>query len=141
MSRPSYRRSEDGSLAVEMAMLAPSLLVIFALIFVYGRAAQVNGTLESGTRAAARSVTLARSYDEAVDSANAVLLEAMKDAPQSCQNSLNVHIVGTYEAGEPVTVDADCTYDLSDLGLPGAPGTITTKSSFTSMLDPYRGLE
>jgi Flp pilus assembly protein TadG len=141
MSRPSYRRSEDGSLAVEMAMLAPSLLVIFALIFVYGRAAQVNGTLESGTRAAARSVTLARSYDEAVDSANAVLLEAMKDAPQSCQNSLNVHIVGTYEAGEPVTVDADCTYDVSDLGLPGAPGTITTKSSFTSMLDPYRGLE
>jgi hypothetical protein len=141
MSRPSYRRSEDGSLAVEMAMLAPSLLVIFALIFVYGRAAQVNGTLESGTRAAARSVTLARSYDEAVDSANAVLLEAMKDAPQSCQNSLNVHIVGTYEAGEPVTVDADCTYDLSDLGLPGAPGTITARSSFTSMLDPYRGLE
>ena len=138
---PSYRRAEDGSLAVEMAMLAPSLLVIFALIFVYGRAAQVNGTLESGTRAAARSVTLARSYDEAVETANTVLLEAMKDAPQSCQNSLNVHIVGTYEAGEPVTVDADCTYDLSDLGLPGAPGTITTTSSFTSMLDPYRGLE
>jgi Flp pilus assembly protein TadG len=135
------RRTQDGSLAIEMAMLAPSLLVIFALIFVYGRAAQVNGTLESGTRAAARSVTLARSYDEAVDSAKAVLIEAMKDAPMSCQNSLNVRIVGTYEAGEPVTVDADCTYDISDLGLPGAPGDITTSSSFTSMLDPYRGLE
>jgi Flp pilus assembly protein TadG len=139
--RPTHRRPEDGSLAVEMAMLAPSLLLIFALIFAYGRAAQVNGTLESGTRAAARSVTLARSYDEAVDAANAVLLEAMKDAPQSCQSTLTVRIVGTYAAGEPVTVDADCTYQLSDLGLPGAPGSITAKSSFTSMLDPYRGLQ
>ena len=122
-------------------MLAPSLLLIFALIFVYGRAAQVNGTLESGTRDAARSVTLARSYDEALHRANAVLIDAMTDAPQSCQDTLHVHLVGTYEPGEPVTVDADCTYDISDLGLPGAPGDITAKSSFTSMLDPNRGLE
>jgi Flp pilus assembly protein TadG len=141
VSRPSYRRGEDGSLAVEMAMLAPSLLVIFALIFVYGRAAQVNGTLESGTRDAARSVTLARSYDDALARAHAVLLDALKDAPQSCQDTLDLRIVGPYEAGKAVTVDADCTYNISDLGLPGAPGTITAKSSFTSMLDPYRGLE
>jgi Flp pilus assembly protein TadG len=135
------RRSESGSLAIELAMLAPGILLIFALIFVYGRAAQVNGTLESGTRDAARSVTLARSYDDALARANAVMLDAMKDAPQSCQDNLHVHVSGPYEAGRPVTVDVDCTYDISDLGLPGAPGTITARSSFTSMLDPYRGLQ
>jgi Flp pilus assembly protein TadG len=134
-------RGETGSLAVEMAMIAPGLLLIFALIFAYGRAAQVNGTLESGTRDAARSVTMARSYDDARDRANAVLLDAMKDAPQSCQNSLDLQITGDYQPGRPVTVTARCTYDLSDLGLPGAPGTLTAESSFTSMLDPYRGLQ
>jgi len=139
--RCARRRDESGSLAVEMAMVAPSLLLIFALIFAYGRVAQVNGTLESGTRDAARSVTMARSYDDAVNRANAVLLDAMKDAPQSCQNTLQVRISGTYAPGEPVTVTAHCTYDLSDLGLPGAPGTLTPESSFTSMLDPYRGLQ
>lgn len=137
----SRERTEAGSLAVEMAMIAPGLLLIFALIFAYGRAAQVNGTLESGTRDAARSVTMARSYDDARDRANAVLLDAMKDAPQSCQNSLDVRITGDYEPGQPVTVTVRCTYDLSDLGLPGAPGTLTSESSFTSMLDPYRGLQ
>ena len=141
MRPAARRRSESGSLAIEMAMLAPSILLIFALIFVYGRAAQVNGTLESGTRDAARSVTLARSYDDALDRARAVLLDALKDAPQSCQNTIDLRIVGPYEAGRAVTVDASCTYGISDLGLPGAPGTITAKSSFTSMLDPYRGLE
>lgn len=135
------RRDESGSLAVEMAMVAPGILLIFALIFAYGRAAQVNGTLESGTRDAARSVTLARSYDEALDRANAVLLDAIKDSPQSCQDSLDLRIVGDYEPGEPVTVRATCTYQLSDLGLPGAPGTLTAESSFTSMLDPYRGIQ
>ena len=135
------RRDESGSLAVEMAMVAPSLLLIFALIFAYGRVAQVNGTLESGTRDAARSVTMARSYDDAVDRANAVLLDAMKDAPQSCQNTLQVRVTGDYAPGQPVTVTARCTYDLSDLSLPGAPGTLTPESSFTSMLDPYRGLQ
>jgi Flp pilus assembly protein TadG len=135
------RRTEAGSLAVEMAMVAPGLLLIFGLIFAYGRAAQVNGTLESGTRDAARSATVARSYDDALERANAVLLDAMKDAPQSCQNSLDLKITGDYLPGEPVTVTTRCTYDLSDLGLPGAPGTITAESSFTSMLDPYRGLE
>lgn len=135
------RRTEAGSLAVEMAMVAPGLLLIFGLIFAYGRAAQVNGTLESGTRDAARSATVARSYDDALERANVVLLDAMKDAPQSCQNSLDLKITGDYLPGEPVTVTTRCTYDLSDLGLPGAPGTITAESSFTSMLDPYRGLE
>jgi Flp pilus assembly protein TadG len=134
-------RTESGSLAIELAMLAPGLLLIFGLIFAYGRAAQVNGTLESGTRDAARSVTMARSYDEAVQRANAVMLDALKDAPQSCQNTLDVAISGQYEPGKAVTLSTECTYGLSDLGLPGAPGTITAKSSFTSMLDPYRGLQ
>ena len=140
MSR-ARSRTEAGSLAVEMAMIAPGLLLIFALIFAYGRAAQVNGTLESGTRDAARSVTMARSYDDAHTRADAVLLDAMKDAPQSCQDSLDFTISPNYQPGQPVTVDAWCTYDLSDLGLPGAPGTLTARSSFTSMLDPYRGLQ
>jgi hypothetical protein len=135
------KRDESGSLAVELAMIAPGILMIFALIFAYGRVGQVNGTLESGTRDAARSVTLARSYDDALDRANAVVLDALQDSPQECQDTLEVKIVGDYEPGEPVTVSATCSYGLSDLGLPGAPGELTAKSSFTSMLDPYRGLE
>ena len=47
-------RGERGSLAIEMAMVVPSILLIFGLIFVYGMAASVNGNLESATRDAAR---------------------------------------------------------------------------------------
>ena len=135
------RRDERGSMAVEMAIIVPSLLLIFGLIYAYGRVAGVNGTLEAGTRDAARSATIARSYDEAKARAERVIGEAGKQLPQSCRSTMRVSVSRNFAPGEPITVDAECDYVLSDLGLPGAPGTITAKSSFTSMLDPYRGLE
>ena len=65
----AFRQLHEGRprpVAVEMAMVAPSLLLIFALIFAYGRAGQVNGTLESGTRDAARSASSASTAPIAV---------------------------------------------------------------------------
>jgi len=140
-------RDERGSLAVEMAIIIPSILLIFALIFVYGRAASVNGNLESATRDAARAATLARSYDEARDRVDAVLAEGMSRAPASCRDSLtwasepDSFGPGDFEAGKPITVQATCTYSLGDIGLPGAPGNLRPESAFTSMLDPYRGVD
>lgn len=128
-------------MAVEMAIIVPSILLIFGLIYAYGRAAGVNGTLESGTRDAARSATIARSYEEARERAERVVQAALADAPRSCQQSVRVEVSPNFAPGEPITVDVECDYLLSDLGLPGAPGDITARSSFTSMLDPYRGVE
>ncbi len=135
------RTGERGSMAVEMAIIVPSLLLIFGLIYAYGRAAMVNGALESGTRDAARSATIARSAGEAKERARHVLTEAVRSLPRSCQNSLQVTVSDGFYPGEPLTVEAQCSYALSDIDLPGAPGSITPRSSFTSMLDPNRGVE
>lgn len=133
-------RGDTGSLAIELAMLAPALLLIFGLIFAYGRVGQVNGVLESGTRDAARSVTMSRSLGEAQARADLAVAQALGAAPTSCRSSVRVTIEGAFQPGSPVTVSARCTYSLADIGLPGAPGSITANSSFTSMLDPYRGI-
>jgi Flp pilus assembly protein TadG len=134
-------RSERGSLAVEMAIIVPSILLIFGLIFAYGRAASVNGYLESATRDAARAATLARSFAEAEERAEEIVHEATDGLPQACQDSMVVDLIGPFTPGEPITVTTSCSYGLDDIGLPGAPGTISPESSFTSMLDPYRGVE
>ena len=141
MSRATRRRDERGSLAVEMAIIVPSLLLIFGLIYAYGRAAGVNGTLEAGTRDAARSATIARSYDEAQQRARNVVRTAIADLPKSCRDSVRVEVSPNFFPGEPITVDATCDYKMSDLGLPGVGGDITARSSFTSMLDPHRGID
>ena len=46
-----------------------------------------------------------------------------------------------FRAGYPVTVDARCTYPVGDLGLPGVPGSVRVSSSFTSPVDPNRGVQ
>jgi hypothetical protein len=124
-----------------MAIIVPSILLIFGLIFAYGRAASVNGNLESATRDAARSATLARSFSDAEQRAEDVVREATDGLPQACRDSLVIEVSEPFAAGEPITVTTSCSYGLDDIGLPGAPGTITPESSFTSMLDPYRGVE
>ena len=129
-------------MAIELAMAAPALLLVLLLVFAYGRAAAVNGTLESGTRDAARSATFSRSYAEAEQRAHAVVVAAVEDdVPDRCLDSLQVLVSDTFAPGRPVTVSATCRYDLADLGLPGAPGQLSPESSFTSMLDPNRGVD
>lgn len=134
------RAGERGSLAVEMAFIGPSILLIFALIYAYGRAGGINGTLESGTRDAARMATKARNYDEAKQVALQVAHDAIVDTPQDCQDSLQVEVSDNFVPGETLTVQAQCTYSLSDIGL-GVNAPITPKSSFSSPLDLYRGVD
>jgi len=134
------RRDETGSLALEMAMLAPCILLIFGLIFAYGRVSQVHGVLDAGTRDAARTATRADTYQDARNHARQVVAEAIAGAPTACQDDLHVTVSRNFEPGETITVTATCHYGLSDV-LPGAPGSVTATSSFASMLDPNRGID
>lgn len=128
-------------MALELALVAPGILLIFGLIIAYGRAGQVNGVLESGTRDAVRSATLARSTGAARDRVETVLRSALTDAPPGCRETLSFDIVGDFLPDHTIRVEATCRYPISDLGLPGAPGHLTARSSFTSMLDQYRRVQ
>jgi Flp pilus assembly protein TadG len=137
MSR--LRAGDDGSMAVEMVIVIPVLLLLVALVFAYGRAAQVNGTLQAGVRDAARTASQARDQLDAQTRAEAVVREALGPGATGCQNTLQLDPV-TFQLDVPVTVTARCSYPLNDLGLPGAPGSITASATFSSPLDPNRGL-
>lgn len=130
---------ERGSLSLELAMLAPALLLIFGLITVYGRVAQVNGNLESSTRDAARSATRARSFAEAKVRAREVIEDGIANTPDACRNSLKV-AVDQFVPGQPTTVSTTCTYPIGDVGVPGAPGTLTARSEFVAVVDDFRSV-
>jgi Flp pilus assembly protein TadG len=127
-------------MAIEMVIATPLLLLLVALVFAYGRAAQVNGTLQAGVRDAARSASQARNATEARQRAEAVIRSALGPGSTGCQNTLQVDPV-QFQFDVPVTVTARCSYPLTDLGLPGAPGSISADASFSSPLDPNRGVD
>jgi hypothetical protein len=131
---------DAGMIALEVVIAAPVLLLLLALVFAYGRVAQVNGTLEAGVRDAARSATQARSAADAQQRAEQVIRQSLGPGATDCLATLVVEPITVFEAGFPVRVTASCRYPLSDLGLPGVPGSVTTRSTFLSPLDPNRGV-
>jgi Flp pilus assembly protein TadG len=134
---------ERGSLAIELVLAAPLILLMLALVFAYGRMAQAQGTLEIGVRDAARSATQARSLNEARDVAKQVIEEELLRGASSCYSSYRRDpqvLIRYFTPGFPVVVTAYCDVSLDDLGLPGAPGTVRITSVFSSWLDPNRGV-
>lgn len=128
-------------MALELALAAPLMLLLLALVYGYGRVAQANGVLEAGARDGARAASQARTIGEAEQVARDAVLSSLGAGPSTCHTSLEVRVVGVFAAGSPVKVRARCSYPLGDLGLPGLPGSVMVDSSFTSPVDPNRGVE
>ena len=137
--RRAVHGSDRGSIALEMAFAAPIVLLLLALAWTYGRVAWANGHLEAGARDAARVATQARSVEEARSNALAVLQENT-DAVAGCRETAAVLVTGSFEPGGTLTVSATCSYTLSAIGLPGAPGTMNPTSTFSSVIDQRRGI-
>ena len=140
--RPGDRRDE-GSMALELTILGPVLLAFIALLIAYDHHDQVSGTLESGTRDAARAASQARSPEEAADRVQQIVTSSFDQAPPSCRASQSYEItpVGFPSATTTdVTVTMSCSVSYNDLGWPLIPGSVTVKRSFTSPQDPYVGI-
>jgi Flp pilus assembly protein TadG len=134
-------RPDRGSLSIEYVFFTPMVFLVFALIYVFARVAQVNGVLDTGTRDAARVATQAFSYSAAQQAAERVVREEVGTGSGECLSTLQVDVSRNFQPGQTITVTARCTYPISDAGLPGAPGDLHVTSEFSSVLDPNRSTE
>ena len=133
-------RTERGTMALEMAVLAPILLMLFMFLLACGRYFQTSSLLESAARDGARSASQARSLNEAQGRVDEAVSRTMAQAVKSCQSTASGSITTAFEAGSPLSVEVTCTIDYRDLGLLGMGGDTTITKRFSSSLDPYRGI-
>ena len=141
MRRPADPAKDRGSMALELALIAPVFFILLSLVLAYGRYASVTGLTESAARDAARAATTSRSLDSASARVTTITKDTLKGAPESCATSGTGRLASDdFLPGDFITVVVTCTIDYSDLGLPGAPGSRQITREFTSPLDPYRGV-
>lgn len=136
---------QSGSVAIELVILTPAVILFFAVMVVAGRITLAQQAAEAAAYDAARTASLARS-------ASAAEIDGKNAAQTSFQSqglvclSLRVE-VNTTEFGkpppEPATVQAavSCRVQLADVALPGMPGEMELTGVFTSPLDRYRERE
>lgn len=133
---------ERGSVSVELALLAPALLLLLAFAVVAGRTQVAEGAVEEAARAAAREASLARDAATATASASAQAQETLAAQDLRCQRTtVDVDTAGFQAApGQPgdVTVTITCVVGMADVLAPGLPGSVTVQAAFTSPVDAYR---
>ena len=135
---------DRGLAALELVILAPVIVLLIGFMIAAGRTSIAQGAIDAAARAAARQASVAQNLGAAQAAAYAGAREALLGDGLNCQPTV-VRLPGVRGAfgsqvGQSVEIHAfvACRVQLSDLVIPGIPGSIRLTASFSSPLDPFR---
>lgn len=128
-----------GSVAVELAVLAPALVALLLLVVFAGRVSQADGDVRRAASAAARAASM-RQYPEGAEAAArssaATNLTASGVPCETLDTSVDT---SAFAAGGTVAVTVRCTAAMRDVSLLGVPGERTFIAHSVAVVDRYRG--
>jgi Flp pilus assembly protein TadG len=141
-NRQRGQEGEEGSIAVEVAILMPAFLLLVAVAAVIGRQTVADTAVEGAAHDAARAASIARTAGTARTAAEQAAREVLADQGLHC-DPVTVTVDASQfgrPVGQPATVTATvtCAVSFSDIAVPGLPGNRTISATFTSPLDIYR---
>jgi Flp pilus assembly protein TadG len=135
-------REQRGSTTLELVVWAPGLLLLIALLTVAGRVNSANAAVEQAAVDAARTASSARTATAAQNLARSSAQTTL--AVQGLQCTTTTVVLDTSGFGSrpgqnaTVTATVSCPVRLSDLSVPGLPGTRTVSHTAISSLDTFR---
>ena len=131
----SGRRGHDGgSIAVELAILAPLVGLLLACVFLVGRVQVARADVEGAARSAARELSIARDPQASIGDVEAALRTTLHVGSPTCRT---MSLSPTISATE-VSVSISCTVDLDSASLLPVPGSLTVTGSATEVIDRFR---
>ncbi len=140
---PTARRfdawDDRGSVAVEVAVLAPAFVFLLLLVVFAGRVSEADANVRRATSEAARAASLRQHPTDAGTDAEAIAEANLSAAGVRC-NTLTVDVdTDHFQPGGTVTVTVACTTSMADVTLLGVPGTRTFSARAVEVVDRHRG--
>jgi Flp pilus assembly protein TadG len=138
-----WRRAERGSISVELAVLAPGLVLLLLLVAAGGRVVEVQGHIDGAARDAARAASIARSYGQAVTAAQQAAQADLGTTSLCAPGTVVVRVAGYpavpvgAAAGATVTVTITCQVDMSPFKTLGFGVTKGFTGQAVAPLDPF----
>lgn len=134
--------SDEGSVAIEAAIVLPTLIMFLCLAIAGGRIVTSGSKIDSAAEDAAREASIHRTAATAQSAARSAAAQSLSDQGITCAStSVTINTGGlSVPVGQvgTVSVTVTCTVNLSDLLLPGVPGAKTLTSTATSVVDQFR---
>ena len=131
-------RDQDGTLAVEAAIVAPVLLVLMLLVVYAGRAASTDADVRSAAARAARAASLTGDAASAEAAATGIATANLATAGIACRQ-VDIGVTADMRPGGMVTVQVACEVSNADLALLTVPGSRWSSASATQVVDRHRG--
>jgi Flp pilus assembly protein TadG len=138
MMRPGRDRPNDqGSIAVEVVLLAPLLIALLVFVAGLGRMAHARGQVDGAAADAAQSASQQRAAPAAQRAGEEAARAYLGDS--SCRRLDVVIDSARLRPGGSVTATVRCEASLAGLGLAGLPGSRAFTATAVVPIDTYRG--
>jgi Flp pilus assembly pilin Flp len=132
-------RNERGTAAVELALLAPVLLVLVAVVSGAGRMVGTKSAVLSVAREAARAAAEAPNEAAAHDAAIATAQQVAEGLGLDPARLSIVQDPHGFARGAPYEVSVSYQVSMADLpGLGLLPGSVTLGAEHAELIDTYR---
>ncbi len=132
-------RSERGTAAVELALLAPVLLVLVAVVTAAGRMVATKSAVLSVAREAARAAAEAPNAAAAHDAAVATAQQVAEGLGLDPARLSIVEDPHDFARGAPFEVSVSYQVSMADLPSLGLlPGSVTLGAEHAELIDTYR---
>jgi Flp pilus assembly protein TadG len=132
---------DSGSLVVELVVLTPVVFMIALCTLVFGRVSNAHQLVTESARAGAQAASLMPNPESAQSAAIDSAQVGTGNHAHTCVRAQVSTDVSHYYPGGYVRVTVSCAVALSDLSVPGVPGSTTISESATAPVDPYRSVQ
>jgi Flp pilus assembly protein TadG len=133
------RRGEEGSVALELVLLTPLVLVLVLFVTFCGRVTRAEAIVRDAAAAGARAASLRQRAAAAQADAHAAVLTSLSGHVGTCPTPAVLVDTAALRPGGRVAVEVRCATPLHDLGLLGVPGSRTVVARSVEVIDAWRG--
>lgn len=138
MKPPLRIHHERGSVAVEVAVIAPALLFLMLLVVYAGKVSEADGNVERAASDAARAASLRQHPSDATTDAQESAAANLTAAGVPCLTLTTSVDTDDFVPGGTVTVTVRCEAAMADVTLLGVPGRRTFTATAVEVIDTYR---
>lgn len=132
-------RDDRGSVAVEVAVIAPAFIFLMLLVVFAGKVSEADANVTRAASHAARAASLRQHPDDANADAQTSAAANLEAAGVRCTD-LNVTVdTSDLRPGGTVSVTVACVASMDDVTLIGVPGRRTFTATAVEVVDTYRG--
>jgi Flp pilus assembly protein TadG len=133
-----WRRGDRGSLALELVILTPILVMLMMFLVALGRMVEAQGQVDGAARDAARAASIAQSYGLAEQNAQQAANTDLTGSA-ACTTTPSVQFGGGTDLtpGGVVNIVIRCNINLSYLSLLGISSTKTIVGHASAPIDTY----